>query len=291
MKKLFAFSFIMAALCLQSAAFVPSPNKLLLKKNKFYFYWGYNRAYYSKTNLHFNGLAYDFTLYKLTAHDRPSKFGWVYFNPATISIPQYNYRFGYFITNNLSVSGGIDHMKYVIDQEQMTTISGVVTPEASQTYAGTYLHQPIQLTKDILMFEHTNGFNLASIEFEYLMHLANISRRFALKWNTGCGGIWIIPKTDVRVFGSGLDNDFHIAGYTFEGKTGPRLEYKNKFFFALETKCGYASLPYVLIKNSAPEVSDHNVIYYEWYGAAGIYFNLHLKKKKRNENCCPDGKT
>jgi hypothetical protein len=287
MKIFFTCFSLVAAFCFRCTA-EEKEKESAGHKQRFYFYWGYNRAYYSKTNLHFNGPNYDFTLYRLTAHDRPSKFGLVYFNPATFTVPQYNYRIGYFITEHLSISGGMDHMKYVVDQDQMTTISGIVTPQASQTYQGTYLHDSIQLTNDILMFEHTNGFNLESIEFEYLFHITKFGKHFSLKLNTGFGGIWIIPKTDVRVFGDGLDNDFHVAGYTFEGKAGPRLEFKNKFFFAVETKCGYASLPYVLIKNSAPEVSDHNVIYYEWYGAAGMYFPIHFKKKnKRNENCCP----
>ncbi len=250
----------------------------------FYFYWGYNRAYFSNTNLHFTGPNYDFILYDLSAHDRPSKFGWVYFNPATFTIPQYNYRLGYFITEHLSVSGGMDHMKYVMDQNQTATMSGIVTAAASPTYQGSYFHQQVQITPDLVMFEHTNGFNLVSLDFEYLFLVARIKNKFSIHFNTGIGGIWIAPKTDVRVFGDGLDNDFHIAGYTLAGKLGPRLEYKNKFFIAAETKYGYASLPYVLIKNSAPEVSDHTVTYLEWYVVGGMYFNIKFKNKKNDKS-------
>ena len=95
----------------------------------------------------------------------------------------------------------------------------------------------------------------------------------------GKSGIWVVIKTDVRVFGDGLDNDFHVAGYTLVGKTGPRLEFKNRIFLAGELKGGYASLPAVLIKNDAPEIGDHNLSFLEYYVALGV--NFRLRKKKR----------
>ncbi len=48
-------------------------------------------------------------------------------------------------------------MKYIVDQDQMTTISGIINDEASQKYAGTYLNEPIKLEKDFLIFEHVGS--------------------------------------------------------------------------------------------------------------------------------------
>lgn len=271
-------SSLFCLLCLSSAPLfaqkstAPDPYR---KKGSFSFYWGYNRSYYSLTNLHFTGPHYDFTLYNLEGADRPSALGGVYVNPGTFTIPQYNYRLAYYLTDRLAISGGMDHMKYVVTEDQWTTISGVVTPQASEKYAGTYLNQPIQLTRDLLQFDHTNGFNLVSLDFEYLLPLLAIPKaRLKLYWLTGAGGIWVVTKTDVRVFGDGLDNDFHVAGYTLVGKTGPRLEFKNRFFLAGELKGGYASLPAVLIKNDAPEIGDHNLHFLEYYVALGVNFRL-----------------
>jgi hypothetical protein len=244
-------------------------------RGQFYFYWGYNRAYFSSSNLHFNGPNYDFTLYNLKAKDRPERFGWVYFNPGTLSIPQYNLRLGYFITERFHLSLGMDHMKYVVNQGQTTRISGVVLPAISEKYAGSYLNQPIDLQPDLLIFEHTNGFNLVSLDFEWLQPLYNqkkTSPPLACSWNIGAGGIWVVTKTDVRVFSDGLDNDFHVAGYSLVGKMGPRLEWRKRWFLSAEGKFGYASLPAVLIKNNAPEIGDHNLTFFEWNVTAGIRF-------------------
>jgi hypothetical protein len=240
-----------------------------------FFYWGYNRSFYSKTNLHFTGPQYDFTLYNLTGADRPSAFGTTYFNPARLSIPQYNYRLGYYLTNNLAVSFGMDHMKYVVNANQMTRISGVITTIASDNYAGSYLNKPILLSKDLLQFEHTNGFNLVSLDAEYLFHIKSIwNDKIEFLWNTGAGGIWVVTKTDVKVMGDGLDNDFHVAGYSLVAKAGPRVEYKKRLFFAAECKGGYASLPSVLIKNSSPEIGDHNLSFIEYYFVLGYNFRI-----------------
>lgn len=258
-----------------------SQNQPNEKKGLFYFYWGYNRSYFSKTNLHFNGPNYDFTLYDIRAKDKPSKLDWDYINPTKFTIPQYNYRFGYFITDGISISGGLDHMKYVVTQNQLTKISGVITEVASTEYAGSYLNQPIELKEDLLKFEHTDGFNLMSIDLEYLLNFKNKNysrNKLSFNMNFGLGGIWIVTKTNVKVFGDGLDNDFHIAGFTLVGKLGPRIEYKNKFFILGEIKGGYASLPSVLIKNAEPEIGDHNLTFIEYYFAIGSYFRLFKKK-------------
>ena len=240
-----------------------------------FLYWGYNRSYYSPSNLHFKGRNYDFTLYNVKASDRPSKFGVVYINPATISIPQYNYRLGYFVTDRIAISAGLDHMKYVVNEDQQTSISGVIRPEASATYAGSYLNESITLKRDLLLFEHTDGFNFTSIDVEYLQPvLSCFNKNISLDWNIGIGGIWAITRTDVRIMGEGINNDFHIAGYAMALKTGPRIEYKKRLFLSGEVKGGYATLPSVLINNDAPEIGDHNFYFLEYYVVAGVNFRI-----------------
>jgi hypothetical protein len=253
-------------------------------KGQLYIYWGYNRAYFSKSNIHFTGPDYDITFYNLKAYDRPTKFSFsTYFNPQTLSIPQYNFHIGYFVTDRFHISIGTDHMKYVVDGNQKAVVSGVVSESVSPQYAGTYFHDTIQLNPDILQFEHTNGLNLMTIDVNYLQPVANIYRKkIWLKWNVGIGGIWVVTKTDLKIFGDGIDNDFHIAGYSLSGKTGPRVEFWNWCFFSFEVKAGYMTLPVVLIHNEQPKLADHNFSFIEYYGMLGLQIplNMWLKKKK-----------
>ncbi len=250
------------------------------KKGSMYFYWGYNRSTYSTTNLHFNGPNYDFTLYNLRGKDRPTKFGWGYFDPSRLTIPQYNVRLGYYITDRFTISFGSDHMKFIVEENQKTRISGVITSAASERYEGAYLNEEIDLENDLLQFEHSDGFNFASLDVGYLFPVFK-KEKFSMFLNLGIGGIWIVTKTKVKVFNEGLDNDFHIAGYSLAGKVGPRLEYKNRFFLLCEMKGGYATLPSVLIKNDDPEIGDHNLSFLEYYIAVGVNFKIGKKKKKQ----------
>lgn len=253
-------------------------------KGLFYIYWGYNRSVYSTSDIHFTGPDYDVTFYDLKASDRPTKFSFGnYFNPSNFTVPQYNVRIGYFISDRFHISFGMDHMKYVVNQNQQTVMSGIVSSTASATYAGIYLNESILLTRDVLRFDHTNGLNFTSLDFEYLLPIVNLYRKkIWLKWNFGVGGLWVITKTDVQIFGDGVNNDFHLSGYSFAAKTGARVEFWKWVFLAYEVKGGYMTLPDVPIHNEEPKHADHNFLFHEYYGMLGLQFpiNKWLRKKK-----------
>jgi hypothetical protein len=239
-------------------------------KGSIYLYWGYNRAWFTHSDIHFAGPEYDMTFYDLKAKDRPSKFSFdAYFK--NLSVPQYNFRLGYFVTNNLHLSFGIDHMKYVVNNDQLAKYSGAISPSFSPTYGGTHFLDTISLTEHVLRFEHTNGLNLISFDVEYLQPVANLYRhKLWLKWNFGVGGVWVITKTDLKVFDDGIDNRFHLSGYSVTAKTGPRLEFWHWAFIASEVKAGYMTLPDVLINNDQPKRANHNFGFLEFYIVAGV---------------------
>ncbi|MFB0925367.1 MAG: hypothetical protein QMB65_08805, partial [Vicingaceae bacterium] len=73
-------------------------------KGKIYAFWGWNRGWYSNSDIHFTGDNYDFTLNDIEATDRQSPFNMgVYFGITTITIPQTNFRLGYFINDNIDI--------------------------------------------------------------------------------------------------------------------------------------------------------------------------------------------
>src|SRR4051812_24068354 len=67
-----------------------------------YLQWGYNGECYSHSNIHFkmsNGD--DFILHHAKAHDQADYEG-IYKHPEQVSIPQYNYRFGFYLNKDLT---------------------------------------------------------------------------------------------------------------------------------------------------------------------------------------------
>lgn len=164
-------------------------------------------------------------------------------------------------------------MKYVMENGQTAEVSGVITTNASEKYAGTYLKKPMRIDADFLKFEHTDGLNLVSIDVEHYLPLWHSKKgKCRLDATLGTGGIWIVPRSDLRVFGRGLNNDFHVAGYTWTGKTGVRFNALKRFFIQAETRGGYISLPSVLVANEAPDIADHNFSFLEFSVVLGIYF-------------------
>src|SRR5690349_17704858 len=120
MKKLL---FLASCLFLLNTALKAQENNALPNqstKGTFYITWGYNKDYFSKSDLHFRNSGsdqYNFTLYDVKAKDRP---GFKDIFNANISIPQYVYRLGYFFggEKNLGIEINFDHTKYVMRDDQ-----------------------------------------------------------------------------------------------------------------------------------------------------------------------------
>ena len=112
-------------LCISSSLMAQnSPNQ----KGPFFAFWGYNRSAYLNSDIKFVGPGYDFTLENVVAKDAPTPLKEInkYINPALFSIPQFNFHVGYFIKDNLSVSIGWDHMKYVqLGSKALNKIAGI----------------------------------------------------------------------------------------------------------------------------------------------------------------------
>jgi hypothetical protein len=244
-----------------------------IQSPRFFIYWGYNRAYYTRTDVHVKGPDYDFTVYNVVGHDRPSKVNYnEYLHPQHILIPQYNWRFGWRFKQNWLLSLGQDHLKYVMDRIQPAKISGVITEKASSDWAGAYLNTPVNITPDFLLFEHTDGLNLLSLDLEYSSKNLWKHSRFPLFFNSGFGGIWVIPRSDVRVFGAGLNNRFHLAGYSLTAKTGLEVHWSRHFFSRLQTRFGGVILPDVLVANDEPQRISHQLGFVSWFLVGGWRF-------------------
>jgi hypothetical protein len=244
------------------------------QKGRFFFYWGYNRAAFLKSDIHFKGPHYDFTLLDVKAKDRPTAFSFeTYFGPTTLSIPQYNYRIGYYLSPHWGISIGVDHMKYVVNHNQSVKMTGSVDTFASPKYAGNYNNQPVILTEDFLRYEHTDGLNLLSLDAEYVQPLAQMWQgRLRLAAQAGGGLGLVIPRTDSKVFGDGLNNKFHLAGWGINTKVGFKLDILKRFFIETQTRVGYINLSDILLHNEQPQRAKQNIVFGQVFVVAGVYF-------------------
>lgn len=211
-----------------------------------YLYWGWNHAQYTKSDITFSGNDYSFKLYDVKAHDRQTHFGSAFFNPGEMTIPQYNFRLGYFFHNNWNVSFGIDHMKYVMDQNQTVNITGSI--DNGSAFNGRYNGDQIKLTEDFLTFEHTDGLNYANFEirrFDNIRHfpISKNGKGIGINVTEGLGAGILYPKTNAKLMENARNDKFHLAGFGTSGIVGLNINFWEHFFVQAELKGGFVNMP------------------------------------------------
>lgn len=202
-----------------------------------YLQWGYNRETYSKSTIHFhNGNKYDFKLVNAVAHDKPD-FKSIITDPLQISIPQYNYRLGFYLNakHTHAIEANFDHTKYVVTDYQNVRLSGNVD--------GRQVDKDTILDPKFLHFEHTDGANFLHINYvgQYFLLNAKKTKRTLLSAVTKLGAGIVIPRTDFTYEGKELNNKFHVAGYIVSAEAGIRIYPLKNLFLESTLKGGFAN--------------------------------------------------
>lgn len=212
------------------------------KKGVFSIYWGWNGADFSRSNIQFSGENYDFELRKVKATDRQSPFDpAVYFHPKRMTIPQYNFRIGYFIADRYQLSFGADHMKYVMVNDQKVEINGHIHGSGT-AYDGNYSNDSIELSADFLLFEHTDGLNYENFELRRFEPLYSI-KQFTLAVNEGVGVGFLLPRTNTTLLNNDRYDQFHLSGYGINAVVALKMTFFRYFFIQGECRGGFIHMP------------------------------------------------
>lgn len=279
MKKFFAAAMLLSGFysafaqnenSVKTEEFKPVKNPLTKKGQMFVFY-GWNRGAFSNSDIHFSGNGYDFQLNSVVAHDRPTKFGLVYFDPSWFTVTQYNFRIGYFIKDNWALVLGIDHMKYVMDQNQTVKFSGTIS---DPVYAGMVHNGEVNLADEkFLTFEHTDGLNYENLGIERYQSLIN-SKNVDLVWGYGAGLGIMFPKSNVKLFGNERSDRFHVAGIGTDARTSLNLVLWKHIMARIEAKAGYINMWDVKTTlNNKPDKAQQDFAFGQIMGGIGYTFN------------------
>ena len=245
-------------------------------KGKIFVYWGGNRGYYSDSDIRFKGEGYDFTINDVAAVDRPKGWHIDYINPLRMTIPQTNLRVGYFINDNYSISAGVDHMKYVMTQNQTVKMNGFISGSGTP-HDGKYDNSDKVLTEDFLTFEHTDGLNYVTVE---IARVDDISKLFGIR-NTdifqanlteGVGVGVIYPRSNTKLLNKERYDEFHLAGYGMSVKAGLHLVFFKHLLIVGELKGGYINMYDVRTTNNVSDKANHSFFFFETIlGIGGIF--------------------
>ena len=206
------------------------------RKGEFYFSWGYNKEWYTNSNIQVNqpALNNQYVLNNVRSHDHP---GWdegLFTIP--ISIPQYNYRLGYFFNKKkgLAFEINFDHTKHIIRDGQNVRITGTLNGKSTDT---------------TIRFAANNGF------YYFLNNGANfLLFNLVKRWNLlqsnsgkvkidalGKAGIGpLIPHVQNSLFGKENEQGFQLGGWNLGIEAGIRATFYKNVFLEFTNKIDYA---------------------------------------------------
>ena len=251
--------------------------KINSRKGSFFASWGWNRDSYGKSDITFTGDNYNFTLNDVKADDKPNPFGIKFISPAHLTLPQTNYRLGYFIKDNYNVILGVDHMKYVMRPNQEVSIDGNIHV-GNANYDGDYNGETIQLSKDFLMFEHTDGLNYIFVginRFDNFNKFLGIrTDKFEINLEEGVDFGVHMPRSNTTLLEKERYDEFHLAGFGFSMKAGLNLTFFKHFYLQSDFKYGYVSMPDIRTTNSKNDRAKQNFSFFESIYSFGYRFRI-----------------
>ena len=246
-------------------------------KGKFTISWGGNREKYTDSDIHFKGDDYNFMVQSADAHDKPKGWHIDYITPGRMTIPQTNFKLGYFFTDKYSVSIGVDHMKYVMTQNQTANITGII--DGNPPFNGGYANTPTVLTEEFLMFEHTDGLNYVYTEIARQDDISkwfgiNNTDKFQVNLNGGFGVGVLYPKTNTTLMGKERYDEFHVSGYGTSVKAGINFTIFKYFTIEGVLKGGYINMPDIRTTASKSDSASQEFFFGETIIAFGGIFRI-----------------
>ena len=246
-------------------------------KGKIFVFWGGNRGYYTNSDITFKGNDYDFTLSNVEAVDKPKGWHIDYINPLRMTIPQTNFRIGYYLGDNWTISAGVDHMKYVMVQDQEVNINGYVG--AGTTHDKVYNNEKKKLTEDFLTFEHTDGLNYVWVEGARVDDISSLfgirnTDIFQVNLTEGLGFGAVYPKTNTKLLNRERYDEFHVAGVGMHAKAGLHLFLFKHFMMVGELRGGYLNMYDVRTTQSKSDRAHHDFFFFETMLSVGWIFRI-----------------
>lgn len=141
--------------------------------------------------------------------------------------------------------------EYVIDVPQHVTIAGQIgntisnptisTCISSGNYAGTYPGDGFDIKPDFLVFEHTDGLNLVTVDMDRYDEVWELKKYNNLGFSvvTGVGLGPVIPRSNVYFWGVGENHPWNFSGWGGLGKIGLDFDILTFLFLHADFKMGY----------------------------------------------------
>ena len=183
-----------------------------------------------------------------------------------------------FITDNHEISLGLDHMKYVVQQNQKVHISGEINNSGDTLYNGIYddneidINYNFQEKEGFLAFEHSDGLNYINIECRRFDNILTF-KQFGVNLTEGIGIGFLLPRTNASLLGQARYDQFHLAGYGFNAVVALNLSYK-RCFIQSELKGGFINMPDIRTTEYKSDRASQHFLFTQLNFLVGYSFSL-----------------
>ena len=221
-----------AAIVRQAAAPAQSGTQAAKRGREFFVSWGYNGDSYTKSDLHIAqpSLGNDFTLVGVRARDSKP---WANIFGHSLTVPQYNFRFGVFFNERWGLELAHDHIKWIVRQDQEVRMTGMLNGAAVDTQ--------VRLTPDVLRYQLNNGANPLFVNLIRRVRLAGEPGRTGyVSFLAKAGGGFANPHTENAVFDQPNEKGFQFfQGWNVDAVAAVRLHILKRLYFEFEEKAVY----------------------------------------------------
>ncbi|MCD6012252.1 MAG: hypothetical protein K0Q79_2114 [Flavipsychrobacter sp.] len=223
------------------------------RQGSLYFSWGYNKEWYTRSNVHVkqSEQGNDYKLMNVKSHDNPgwNEKGSIFAKQLTI--PQYNYRLGYYFNEkqDLAIEINFDHTKHIIQDGQNVRMKGTFNGNAVDSNV-TFSHA------NGCYYYLNNGANFFLINIVKRWGLYS-SRKYPFRVDfTGKFGIGpVVPHVENSFFGQRNDPHFQLGGWNTGIETALRATITRFAYLEFAQKVDYARYSNLKIYNGTARQS------------------------------------
>lgn len=261
------------------------------EKGAIYISWGYNRSAYTKSDIRFQGQGYNFNTQYAKARDHQSSLSSGDYSLKSLSVPQYNFKVGYYYKNKWSIALGIDHMKYYFLDRNEVVVSGNITYKETSAYIGNHpayggallLSKKITTIKDSFNFENAKGLNYIHAELGLAENIYTADKKgdFKVMSNVGFGAGCLLSYTSL--YYNRVQNPVtrSLSGYGLSAFAGLRFEAFKRVYL-------YTNLSVGFLHKLHEKTSNVDQVAYvtQYFGYSQIEAGLGLFLFRRAKNGC-----
>ncbi len=261
------------------------------EKGAIFISWGYNRSAYTKSDIHFQGQGYNFDLQYSKAKDHQSSLSSGDYSITSLSVPQYNFKVGYYYKNKWSISLGIDHMKYYFLDKNEVVASGNLTYKEQSAYLGNHpaygaavlLSKNITTEKDTFNFENSKGLNYihAELGLAEKIYTADKKGDFIVSSNAGVGVGCLLSYTNLYFRKVQNPTTRSLSGYGLSAFAGLRFEAFKRVYLYTNLSAGFLHKIHEKTSNV-----DQVAYVTQYFGYSQIEAGLGLFLFRRPKNGC-----